>query len=62
VHAQGRSEALWTGNEHVFALRREHAGARMLLLANFTAVEQTVPAGVVPDPLALGPYEFRWIA
>ncbi len=62
VHAQGRSEPLWTGNTHVFALRRSHAGERMLLLANFTALEQTVPAGVVPEPTVLGPYEFRWIA
>ena len=57
VHAQGRCEALWTGNPHVFALRREHAGERMLLLANFSAVDQTIP-----DRAPLGPYEFRWIA
>jgi amylosucrase len=57
VHAQGRSEALWTGNPHVFALQREHAGERMLLLANFSAVEQTVP-----DQPPLGPYEYRWLA
>ena len=62
VHAQGRAEALWTGNPHVFALRREHAGERMLLLANFAATEQTVPAGLVPGALTLGPYEFRWLA
>jgi amylosucrase len=42
VHAQGRVEPLWTGNDHVFALRREHAGEQMLLLANFSAAEQTV--------------------
>ena len=28
---------MWTGNEHVFGLCREHAGARLLVLANFTA-------------------------
>ena len=44
------------------ALLREHAGERLLLLANFTALEQTVHAGVAPTRLALGPYEFRWIA
>jgi amylosucrase len=42
VHAQGRVEPLWTGNDHVFALRREHAGEQMLLLANFSATAQTV--------------------
>ena len=62
VHAQGVSEPLWTGSPHVFALQREHAGERMLLLANFTPVEQTVPAGVMPEPTTLGPYEYRWLA
>jgi amylosucrase len=62
VHAQGACEPLWTGNRHVFGLRREHAGERMLLLANFSAREQSVPAGVRPEPVALGPYEFRWLA
>ena len=62
VHAQGSSEPLFTGNPHVFALRRSHAGERMLLLANFTPAEQTVPAGVVPDAQTLGPYEYRWLA
>ena len=61
VHAQGVSEPLWTGNDHVFALRREHAGHEMLLLANFSPHEQTVPAGVAPEPVGLGPYEFAWI-
>ena len=61
VHAQGTSEPLSTGNPHVFALRREHAGERMHLLANFSAVEQTVLAGVVQEPAVLGPYEFLWI-
>ena len=35
VHAQGVMETIWTGNDHVFGLRREHAGDRLLLLANF---------------------------
>ena len=46
VHAQGRSEPLWTSNHHVFALLREHAGERLLLLADFTPLEQAVQAGV----------------
>ena len=33
VHAQGTIEAVWTGNDHVFGLRREPATG--LLLANF---------------------------
>jgi len=49
VHAQGRSEPLWTGNPHVFALLREHAGERLLLLANFTPLEQAVHAGVARE-------------
>jgi amylosucrase len=61
VHAQGVSEPLWTGNDHVFALRREHAGDEMLLLANFSPHQQTVPARVAPEPVELGPYEFAWI-
>ena len=61
VHAQGRSEPLWTSNPHVLALLREHAGERLLLLANFTPLEQAVHAGVAtgngfrPAPAAAGP-------
>jgi amylosucrase len=76
VHAQGRSEPLWTSNPHVFALRREHAGEQMLLLANFTPLEQAVrgfrappeaagpdgrPFGTRGDFLVLAPYQFLWI-
>jgi hypothetical protein len=61
VHAQGAGEPLWTGNDHVFALRREHAGHELLLLANFSPHEQAVPAGVTVEPVVLGPYEFAWI-
>jgi amylosucrase len=49
VHAQGRTEPLWTGNAHVFGLLREHAGERLLLLANVTPHEQAVHAGVARD-------------
>ena len=44
VHAQGISRPLDTGNDHVFALLREFAGERLLLVANFTATDQAVPA------------------
>jgi amylosucrase len=49
VHAQGVSRAVWAGNQHVFGLERERAGDRLLVLANFTAVEQAVPLGVVVE-------------
>jgi amylosucrase len=49
VHAQGATRPLWTGNQHVFGLEREHAGHRLLLLANFTAREQEVPLAVVHE-------------
>jgi amylosucrase len=42
VHVQGRAEPLWTGNDHVFAVWREHAGSCLLVLANFTADAQPV--------------------
>jgi amylosucrase len=76
VHAQGRSEPLWTSNPHVFALEREHAGERLLLLANFTPLEQAVrgfrataeaalvdgrPLEARGDYLVLQPYQFLWI-
>jgi amylosucrase len=60
VHAQGRTEAVWTGNDHVFGLVRSHAGERLLLLANFLGEPQRVGAGVAwergfaVDPAAAG--------
>jgi len=56
VHAQGRTEPVWTGNDHVFALERAHAGERLLVLANFTAERQAVHGSLASDRgLALGP-------
>jgi amylosucrase len=49
VHAQGAARPLWTGNQHVFGLERQHAGDRLLVLANFTAGEQEVPLQVVHE-------------
>jgi amylosucrase len=49
VHAQGATRALWTGSEHVFGLEREHAGDRLLVLANFTPVEREAPLAVAHD-------------
>ena len=45
----GRSEPVWTGNEHVFGLCREQAGERLLVLANFTATPQPVGLAVARD-------------
>ena len=49
VHAQGATRPVWTGSHHVFGLEREHAGDRLLVLANFTADEQDVPLAVVHE-------------
>ena len=49
VHAQGSFAALDSGNEHVFALLREHAGERLLVLANLTAGLQPVGRGVIDE-------------
>jgi amylosucrase len=49
VHAQARGEAVWTGNDHVFGLVREHAGERLLVLASFTPEFQAVHAAVAGD-------------
>jgi amylosucrase len=49
VHAQGATRPLWTGNQHVFGLEREHAGDRLLMLANFTADGQEVPLSIVHE-------------
>jgi amylosucrase len=61
THAQGAGEPIWTGNDHVFGLWREHAGERLLVLANFTAAEQSIHLGPVwerglhPTPAAAVP-------
>ena len=60
VHAQGSVEAIWTGNDHVFGLRREHAGDRLLLLANFSPEPQRVATEGATR--VLEPYECAWLA
>lgn len=37
VHARDLAEPLWTGNDHVFRLVREHASERLLVLPSFSA-------------------------
>jgi amylosucrase len=49
VHAQGRTDPIWTGNDHVFGLVREHGGERLLLLAGFAPEPQVVHVGVAAD-------------
>ena len=56
VHAHGRIEPFWTGNDHVFGLLREHAGHRVVLEGTFTADPQAARLAAVHDRgLALGP-------
>ena len=56
VHAQGVIETVWTGDDHVFGMWREHAGDRLLLLANFTPERRRVSRALVRDrDLALDP-------
>jgi amylosucrase len=75
IHVQGRSEARWTDNEHVFALAREQGGERLLVVANFSADPQPVTleatdaaAAVDGRPLErdggrilLAPYQHLWL-
>ncbi len=71
THAQGTGGPLWTGSDHVYGLLREFAGERLLVLANFSADEQRVPAQIVDrhglehpvqdGHVVLGPYRFAWI-
>src|SRR3954447_2736011 len=49
VHVQGCAEAVWTGSDHVLGVWREHAGERLLVLANFTAVPQPVAASAADE-------------
>ena len=48
-------EPFWTGNEHVFGMRRARNGDDMLLLVNFSGSEQRVDGFG-----ALGPYGWVW--
>jgi amylosucrase len=49
AHAAGAGEAVWTGNDHVFGLVRQHAGEKLLLLGNFSAGTQAVHRDVFED-------------
>lgn len=44
LHAEAETLAVWTHNDHVFGLLRNSPRGRLLILANFTELEQTVPA------------------
>src|SRR3954469_10853519 len=46
IHVQGVTEPLWTGNDHVFALCREQAGERLLVVGNFAYTPQPVGVGL----------------
>jgi amylosucrase len=49
MHAQARTEPLRTGNDHVFGLWREHAGDRLLVLANVSPERQAVGLGIAHE-------------
>ena len=75
IHVQGRSEARFTGNDHVFAIAREQAGERVVVVANFTADPQRVTLAASDDAaevdgrplerdgqeIILAPYQHLWI-
>jgi amylosucrase len=56
VHAQGTGEPFWTGNPHVFGVRRSYAGEHLTFLANFSGRDQHA------DACTLAPYGFSWEA
>lgn len=49
LHAEARCYAVWTHNEQVFGMIRASARGRLLVLANFTERDQTVPRHRVHD-------------
>lgn len=76
LHVEATSEPVWTGNDHVFGLRRARGDDTLLLLANFSAEPQTVhgvaatDAAAIPDgrplrragdALVLAPYQHLWV-
>ena len=74
LHAQARSEAVWVDNPRVFALLRDSARGRLLVVANVSPHPTTVelPEGwwsvtdlVTGEPLeqnaGLAPYQVRWL-
>ncbi|QNN54284.1 amylosucrase [Nocardioides mesophilus] len=74
LHAQARTEALWSGNPRVFALLRDSARGQVLVVANVSPHPTTydLPDGwgsvidLVSDERAEGsaglrPYQVRWL-
>jgi amylosucrase len=49
THASGAGQPLWTGNDHVYGLLRSFAGERLLVLANFSAGEQSVRGAMLDE-------------
>jgi amylosucrase len=49
LHGHGRSVPVWTGDQHVFGLLREHAGERMLLVASFSAQRRPMALSVLSE-------------
>jgi amylosucrase len=49
LNGLGASRPVWTGDEHVFGLLREHAGERLLLLASFSEQRRPVPLSLLAE-------------
>ena len=49
THAQGVGAPLWTGNDHVYGLLRQFAGERLLVLASFSADEQSLRGAILEE-------------
>lgn len=47
LHGAALTQPMWTDNEHVFALARQHPGGNLLLLANFHEAAQDVSADLL---------------
>lgn len=47
LHAAGATTALWTGNEHVAGILRDHPYGRVLVLANFSESPQPVATALL---------------
>jgi amylosucrase len=49
LNGLGASRPVWTGDDHVFGLVREHAGDRLLLLASFSEQRRPVPVSLLAE-------------
>ena len=50
LHGRGQERLLQTGNDRTFAFERTYEDDRLLVVANFSSIGQTVPPGAMPTP------------